>query len=432
VPRVTNLQNLAAGIPAEDDRLIAAFPLAIASGLHARTGILPGPVGYVGEVTLLSSTSIQVNPFRAMIAGTQTITQGDYRVVNDAVLTRAVAPSDPTLGRIDLLVTYVRDTAYVPNEGVDDVRYAYVLPGTPAAVPVAPTLPPNALLHGTITVPAGAGTVTYTPNLLPSPVALGGIRPAVAGDTLPGAYDGQWREVNRHAERWNATSGAWEGIPPGRTYYDPNGLTAPSYVVSAADEGRMLSNNGINTAATTVYLPPASAFPPGGFVDIVRHASGTITIAAQAGITLAADGSYGTAVTATIPERFGVVRVVNLGGAWYLYRLTQHDTGWTNIAVNSGFSANGTPAVRKINGIVYLRSGFGNTGVTAAAAGFLVGTIPAGFRPEASQYARAGVDTGDGQGMFVINPTGTIELRTGATLRSYYRLDAVPPYPAYG
>lgn len=206
--RTARLQNSTAGLPAEDERLITAA-FTPGAGLHSRGGIWPAAAGYVGEVTLLSDTQVQTNPFRATIVGTQSGVQGDYTVVNDSVRTSAIGARDAANPRIDLLVTRVRDTAYTPNEGANDVRYAEVIPGTPAGSPTAPATPVNSLVHGTITVPAtGGGAVTFTAGTAGQAVALGGIRPIVAGDTVAGAYVGAYRDHPTNGlERW--TGAAW-------------------------------------------------------------------------------------------------------------------------------------------------------------------------------------------------------------------------------
>lgn len=215
--RTTQLQNLAAGQPAEDDRLGRSF-FTPAAGLHALTGIWPAAAGYVGEATLLSNTQLQVNPFRATIAGTQSGVQGDYTVVSDAVRTLTIGASHATLGRIDLVVSRVRDTGYTPNEGANDFVPPSIIPGTPAASPAAPATPANALVHGTLTVPAAGAAVTYTPAATGFVVALGGVRPSSATSTLgSGAYDGDTRyNAATGLLTWRTADARWR--PSGLAY----------------------------------------------------------------------------------------------------------------------------------------------------------------------------------------------------------------------
>jgi hypothetical protein len=233
--RTARLQNSVTGLPAEDERLITAF-FTPGTGLHSRTGIWPAAAGYVGEVVLLSDTQIQTNPFRATIAGSQSGVQGDYTVANDAVRTTTIGARDAANTRLDLLVTRVRDTGYTPNEGANDVRYAEVIPGTPAASPVTPAVPANALVHGTITVPkVGGAAVTYASAPPGYVVALGGVRPAVAADVAAPLYDGQ--------TRWHPTTRLEVGV--GGIWEHP----APAGLVSEFTQGVPSSATSLTTYA---------------------------------------------------------------------------------------------------------------------------------------------------------------------------------------
>lgn len=211
-PALAGLQNAQVGAPgslsAETHRLGTAGLLTPADGLHARSGILPGPVGYRGLVTLSADTeTLTVEPFRAVIRATQAADQGDYGVINDAPVDVPIPGPHPDYGRIDVLVTYVRDTDYLPNAGEDDVVGPVLLPGDPDPAPEAPDLPANCLHHGTLTVPAsGQGPITWEPVAQPAVVALGGIRPVTDDDDLdaPGAYLGEPRYSPAGLELWNA------------------------------------------------------------------------------------------------------------------------------------------------------------------------------------------------------------------------------------
>lgn len=66
-----------------------------------------------------------------------------------------------------------------------------------------------------------------------------------------------------------------------------------SHTLELADQDRVAAFNG--TSAQTVTVPPNSsvAFPIGSVVYINRHNSGTLTLAAGAGVTLTKTGSFG-------------------------------------------------------------------------------------------------------------------------------------------
>lgn len=99
------------------------------------------------------------------------------------------------------------------------------------------------------------------------------------------------------------------------------------------------------------------------------------------------------------------------------------DSGWVNVTVAGAYTANGTPVVRKIGKGVRANAGITNAGLAINTVYTAVMTIPAGYRPDRAMYQWAGVSTGAQTGNFVINTDGTVDLRTGATLSNYYRLD---------
>ena len=87
--------------------------------------------------------SVDVAGGRAFVSGTEATYQGVYFAENRGSSNIAVAASDPTNPRIDLVVMRVRDSAY---SGATDTVAIEVVTGTPAASPVAPTLPDSSLL----------------------------------------------------------------------------------------------------------------------------------------------------------------------------------------------------------------------------------------------------------------------------------------------
>lgn len=93
----------------------------------------------------------------AVIDGTESASQGVYHVVNDADVDLAIAASDPTNDRIDLVVAQVRDSFY---SGADDDWLLAVVTGTPAASPAEPTVPVNAHVLARVDVAAAASSIT--------------------------------------------------------------------------------------------------------------------------------------------------------------------------------------------------------------------------------------------------------------------------------
>jgi Collagen triple helix repeat (20 copies) len=112
---------------------------------------------------------------------------------------------------------------------------------------------------------------------------------------------------------------------------------------------------------------------------------------------------------------------------------TPTDTGWVDITVSGGFAAlNPTatphekPQARQYGKLVKLRGGFTNAGLTANTT-FNVGVMPAAV-PLPFEAAIAALGTSAGNAVAdgrVINGSGIIQIRTGATVGTYYKLDAL-------
>jgi hypothetical protein len=95
---------------------------------------------------------------QCLINGTQnTVSQGSYHGLNDASVSLAIAASDPTNPRIDIVVAQVRDAAY---SGANNDFILAVVTGTPAGSPAAPATPNNAIVLAQVAVAANATTVT--------------------------------------------------------------------------------------------------------------------------------------------------------------------------------------------------------------------------------------------------------------------------------
>lgn len=102
--------------------------------------------------------TINVAAGEAIIDGNQNVvSQGSYAsVLNDAVVNLAIAASDPTNPRIDLVVVAIQDAAY---SGAANQSVFQVVTGTPAPSPAAPVAPANSLILAQIAVAANATTI---------------------------------------------------------------------------------------------------------------------------------------------------------------------------------------------------------------------------------------------------------------------------------
>jgi hypothetical protein len=134
--------------------------------------------------------SVNVAAGRAFIRGgvsAGAIGVGVYGVMNDATTNVAIAASDPTNPRIDLVCVQVRDTNY--GEAASDARF-FVVTGTPAGVPAVPSVASlNVLVLAQVAV-AAATTTIVTANITDKRTrasALGGIQPVTTANRGTGA-----------------------------------------------------------------------------------------------------------------------------------------------------------------------------------------------------------------------------------------------------
>jgi hypothetical protein len=97
--------------------------------------------------------SVNVAAGRCFVRSQETLSlgHGTYTGFNDATLNVAVAASDPTNPRRDLVIFQVRDSNY--SGASTDARIT-VVTGTPAASPVDPAVPVNSLVLARIAVAA--------------------------------------------------------------------------------------------------------------------------------------------------------------------------------------------------------------------------------------------------------------------------------------
>jgi hypothetical protein len=94
---------------------------------------------------------------RAVLPGTQAALQGSYYCVLAAAVNVTLAPADETNDRLDLVVARVLDSFHA---GGDDEWELAVVTGTPAADPVEPSVPDNAIVLALVEVDAQASSVT--------------------------------------------------------------------------------------------------------------------------------------------------------------------------------------------------------------------------------------------------------------------------------
>lgn len=163
---------VAALMGAPSAALTAAAQITTAGGSHGV--VLSGDLA----VTQNGSPNMSVNVAagRCFVRSQETLSlgHGTYTGFNDATLNVAVAASDPTNPRRDLVVFQVRDSNY--SGASTDARIT-VVTGTPAASPVDPAVPVSSLVLARITVAAASSTVVNAniTDLRTRAYALGGV-----------------------------------------------------------------------------------------------------------------------------------------------------------------------------------------------------------------------------------------------------------------
>lgn len=160
---------------AQQDRLMSSS-LICQEGVRGDDDLLVVPSG--------SGLDVIVEPGSAWIQGDNVANQGMYFVTNDADTQLSVDPSDPTDGRIDLVVAQVLDTQYVGDPSAAPTWVLNVVTGTPSPVPVPPNPPESALVLAELAVPAGTTST--------DPIDLTDVRTRfiVCGSNLPGVVAG--------------------------------------------------------------------------------------------------------------------------------------------------------------------------------------------------------------------------------------------------
>lgn len=164
---------------AQDLRLQLAAAMLTGNAPSGTTGIAARPgvrFGYQSPLSVQPSSgmNIIVQAGIAFVQASSASNAGLYTAVLDANATLTVATSDPTNPRIDNVIIQVNDLGTSSSTVVVALQT-----GTPAPSPVAPTLPANSLLLGTVAVAANASSIIGA-NLTDQrqfTVANGGILP---------------------------------------------------------------------------------------------------------------------------------------------------------------------------------------------------------------------------------------------------------------
>lgn len=110
----------------------------------------------VTERSGTANMSVDISGGSVAIQGTEAANQGAYLCFSSATVNLAVAASDPTNARYDLVVAKVEDSVY---SGSANEWSLDVVTGTAAATPLYPSVPANAIVLAVITVDALASSI---------------------------------------------------------------------------------------------------------------------------------------------------------------------------------------------------------------------------------------------------------------------------------
>lgn len=145
-------------------------PIFIQAGTHPAEDVrrymdalAAGREGIIGSGDLAVSEngapnmSVNVAAGRALIAGSQSASQGLYAVDSRSTENIAIDAADGSLARKDLIVAKVQDQSY---SGPASAWSLAAVTGTPAASPAEPTVPDNCMVLAMVDVPAGDTSIT--------------------------------------------------------------------------------------------------------------------------------------------------------------------------------------------------------------------------------------------------------------------------------
>lgn len=146
--------------------------------LAVRTGVLTNGT-MSNAVTTPGGMTVRLAPRTYIIQGTDTTTQGVYRVTNNANIDLDVASADPTYARLDRVCVTVTD-----NGDNTSTAVFQIITGTPAASPVLPTLPSNSCHIAQVQVPALAIIPTVVNDIVWTGINTG-ILPVFSSSSYP-------------------------------------------------------------------------------------------------------------------------------------------------------------------------------------------------------------------------------------------------------
>lgn len=205
-----NARNfVAASFGAPVAALVEGISITTAGGAHGVVGAADLTVTQRGAG---ANMSVDVSVGRAIIRSTEasSLAAGAYTFLNDATVNVVIAAADPTNPRIDLVIAQVRDSNY--SGASTDARLT-VVTGTPAGVPVTPTVPDSCIVLAQVAVAALAASIVNA-NITDKRTrayALGGFAACTSATRPTGAslYEGLHIYETDTDRVWVYSGAAW-------------------------------------------------------------------------------------------------------------------------------------------------------------------------------------------------------------------------------
>jgi hypothetical protein len=251
---------------------------------RAKGGVHPG-LGSQFNVQQAGAPNMTVDVLagHALIAGSEAAKQAVYSCFNDATVNKAIAASDPSLPRIDIVVAKVQDTQY---SGAVNSWSLAVVTGTPAGSPAVPTAPNNSIILAQVAVAAGVTSIVNA-NISDKRIylaATGAIVPVndkATRDAIASPHDGLavWRRDLKVLNVFNATASNWRWFsrPTNAVIATQQTTTSTAYVDLATVGPTVTLETGDAVKVTITAL----AFNSGANLNWVGIAvSGASTVAA--------------------------------------------------------------------------------------------------------------------------------------------------------